>query len=184
MDQTFFCRCCGNSGFIQTGDIYACSNCGVTFTNPAQFSLPIIKMKRLTENAYDVIKGYDTDTGYDISSAYEYVIKPGETKLIKTDVAFEFPYNVGCQVRARSGLAKKGYIIANGPGTIDQSYRNGVGVLIYNSTNSDFNINPGDRIAQLVFEFVIQPQIQEVDVVNETDRNLNGFGSTGTSVNK
>jgi dUTP pyrophosphatase len=86
------------------------------------------------------------------------------------------------QIRARSGLAKKkGIQIANGPGTIDCGYRNQIGILLYNSSNENFVVEIGDRIAQLVPKPAPQLEIELVEELSETDRGLTGFGDSGVS---
>ena len=135
------------------------------------------------------------DAGYDIRSDNEEVrILPGETCMIHTSLYLEMPEHhwdtmvYECQVRSRSGLASKGFIVANAPGTIDQGYTGEVCILMLNtnsgSPNNDniFTIKPGDRIAQLVFTEVTKPTfIQQVDdyLPTKTDRGDKGFGSSG-----
>jgi dUTP pyrophosphatase len=100
--------------------------------------------------------------------------------MVKTDIAIELPPVYEAQVRARSGLAKKyGIQVANSPGTIDNGYRNGIGVLLFNSSPHDFKVEVGDRIAQLTIGQAIQAELEEVDSLSETDRGLTGFGDSG-----
>jgi dUTP pyrophosphatase len=83
------------------------------------------------------------------------------------------------QVRPRSGLAlKKGITVLNTPGTIDADYRNEIGVILFNTTDEDFVVNAGDRIAQIVLTKFEQINWVEVDELDETDR-TDGFGHTG-----
>lgn len=84
------------------------------------------------------------------------------------------------RVAPRSGLAVKNSI-DTGAGVIDEDYRGNVGVLLFNHSDVDFQINRGDRIAQLVLEKIITPTVVEVDSLDETERNTGGFGSTGVS---
>lgn len=110
-------------------------------------------------------------------------ITPGHRALIPTGLYVEIPVGYEIQVRPRSGLAlKKGITVLNTPGTIDSDYRNCIGVILINLSDEDFEINPGDRIAQLVLNKV--PQINWIlvgskDDLSSTDRGLGGFGSTG-----
>ena len=84
------------------------------------------------------------------------------------------------QVRPRSGLAlKNGVTVLNTPGTIDSGYRGEVGVILINLGQAAFDVRKGDKIAQMVIAPVTQPNIEETDVVDETDRGSGGFGSTG-----
>jgi dUTP pyrophosphatase len=105
-----------------------------------------------------------------------------ERCLVKTGLFLELPAGVEAQVRPRSGLAlKKGITVLNSPGTIDADYRGEVGVILINLSKDKFSINPGDRIAQLVFAKHEQADFQEVEVLSETDRGEGGFGSTGNN---
>jgi len=110
-------------------------------------------------------------------------IAPGHRVLIPTGLYVEIPVGYEIQVRPRSGLAfKKGITVLNTPGTIDSDYRNGIGVILINLSDEDFEINPGDRIAQLVLNEVPQINwilVESKDDLSSTDRGLGGFGSTG-----
>jgi dUTP pyrophosphatase len=127
-------------------------------------------------------KKHTSDAGFDISSAIDVDIPAGESKLIKTGVYLEMEEGWECQVRSRSGLAaKNGIFVLNSPGTIDCMYRNEVMVILKNTSNVDFHISAGDRIAQLVFSRV--PDYEMITLKDkpsaDTSRGLNGFGSTG-----
>jgi dUTP pyrophosphatase len=92
----------------------------------------------------------------------------------------QIPLGYEIQVRPRSGLAlKHGIAILNGPGTIDSDYRGEIGIILINLGNEPFAINHGDRIAQLVVQQVIQPEIRLVSQLEESSRGTGGFGSTG-----
>jgi len=105
---------------------------------------------------------------------------PLERKLIPTGIYLEIPTGFECQVRPRSGLAlKHGISVLNAPGTIDSDYRGEVGVILVNLSSVPFLINPGDRIAQLVFCEVAKANWIEQGELNKTDRGQDGFGSTG-----
>lgn len=106
---------------------------------------------------------------------------PGKNRvLIKTGIVLELPNGYECQVRARSGLSlKNGITLANGIGTIDNDYKNEVGVIIINHGEEDFIVKHGDRIAQLVFTPFTQAKFCDIENVSETKRGLGGFGSTG-----
>lgn len=104
-------------------------------------------------------------------------ILKGETLLIPTGIKIALPEGYEAQVRPRSGLAlKHGITVLNSPGTIDSDYRKEIGVILINHSDTDFLINPGDRIAQLVIAPVVQAQL-EIGSVDKNDRG--GFGSTG-----
>ncbi len=108
------------------------------------------------------------------------VLKPFERALVKTGLFMEIPAGFECQVRPRSGLAfKNGITVLNSPGTIDADYRGEIGVILINLSNEVFNIEDGERIAQLVFAQVEQAKWEESIVLSETERGAGGFGSTG-----
>lgn len=107
-------------------------------------------------------------------------IAPGGRALIPTEIYTAIPVGYEIQIRSRSGLAlKKGVFVLNSPGTIDAIYRNGYGVIIMNLGTEPFEVRQGDRIAQAVLVKVEQIEWEPVEVLDETDRNLGGFGSTG-----
>lgn len=108
------------------------------------------------------------------------VLKPLERILVKTGLFLEIPVGYECQVRPRSGLAyKNGITVLNAPGTIDADYRGEVGVILINLSNEDFIVNPGERVAQLVFAKYEQAEWIETEMLSETERGEGGFGSTG-----
>lgn len=109
-------------------------------------------------------------------------IRPGGRALIPTHLFTAIPEGYEAQVRSRSGLAlKHGIFVLNSPGTIDADYRNGWGVILANFGSSNFEVMQGDRIAQAILVKVEQITWKEVESLDETDRGLGGFGSTGTS---
>lgn len=107
-------------------------------------------------------------------------LAPMERKLIGTGLAFDIPPGYEGQVRPRSGLAlKNGLSIVNTPGTIDADYRGEVGILLINLGDSPIEINPGERIAQMIIAPVVLAELVVVETLSETSRNAGGFGSTG-----
>ena len=108
-------------------------------------------------------------------------LNPLERKLIPTGLYMALPAGYEAQVRPRSGLAiKKGITILNTPGTVDADYRGEVCVVLINLSNEPFVVNDGERIAQMVIAKHEQPELVEVDVLDETERGAGGFGHTGT----
>ena len=103
-----------------------------------------------------------------------------ERKLIPTGLSIELPEGFEAQIRPRSGLAfKHGIGIVNSPGTIDADYRGEIKVLLINLSNEPFEINTGDRIAQMIVARHEKVSWQEVEVLNETTRGAGGYGHTG-----
>lgn len=110
------------------------------------------------------------------------VIRRGERALIPTGLYFEIPEGYEIQVRPRSGLAlKSGVTVLNTPGTIDSDYRGELRVILANFGDSDFTVNNGDRIAQLVLCAVDKADFLPSETVSQTGRGAGGFGSTGVA---
>lgn len=107
-------------------------------------------------------------------------LKPLQRAIVKTGLFIALPQGYEAQVRPRSGLAvKKGITVLNSPGTIDADYRGEIGVVLVNLSGKDFIVNDGERIAQLVVAKYERIFWSEVDVLDETERGVGGFGSTG-----
>ena len=108
------------------------------------------------------------------------ILKPLARAIIKTGLFIELPVGFEAQVRPRSGLAAKhGLTVLNSPGTVDADYRGEIGVILVNLSNTDFKIENGERIAQLVIAKHERAAWNEVEQLNETSRGESGFGSTG-----
>lgn len=108
------------------------------------------------------------------------VLKPMERKLIPTGLHIELPQGYEAQIRARSGLAiKHGISLVNGIGTIDCDYRGEIKIILINLGNEEFLIEKGDRIAQMVIMKYERATLNEVEVLEESDRGQGGFGHTG-----
>ena len=108
------------------------------------------------------------------------VLHPLEHRLIPTGLFISLPEGYEAQVRPRSGLAfKHGITVLNAPGTIDADYRGEIGVLLVNLSNTDFVVNDGERIAQMVIARHEQGNFIEVDQLDETERGAGGYGHTG-----
>ena len=108
------------------------------------------------------------------------ILKPLARAIIKTGLFIELPVGFEAQVRPRSGLAAKhGLTVLNSPGTVDADYRGEIGVILMNLSNTDFKIENGERIAQLVIAKHERATWLEVNQLNETSRGEGGFGSTG-----
>lgn len=120
--------------------------------------------------------------GMDIRCAIEapVTLAPLERKLIPTGLYLELPAGYEAQIRPRSGMAlKRGLTVLNTPGTIDADYRGEVGVILINLSGEPQTIEPGERICQMVIARHEQPEIEEVEVLSETERGEGGFGHSG-----
>jgi len=145
--------------------------------------LKIMEVKVINQSNFDLPK-YETasSAGMDLraNTTEILVLQPLDRALIKTGLFLEIPAGYEAQVRPRSGLAlKKGLTVLNSPGTIDADYRGEVGVILVNLSNEAVSIEPGERIAQLVFASFEQATFTETETLTETARGAGGFGSTG-----
>ncbi|MDP4628421.1 MAG: dUTP diphosphatase, partial [Schleiferiaceae bacterium] len=110
------------------------------------------------------------------------LLQPGARALIPTGLRMALPPGWEAQVRPRSGLAlKQGITVLNSPGTIDADYRGPVGVILINHGADPFSVEPGERIAQLVFARFEQAVWQTVKELDQTERAEGGFGHSGRS---
>ncbi|MDY6393689.1 MAG: dUTP diphosphatase [Synergistales bacterium] len=108
------------------------------------------------------------------------VFKPMQRALIPTGLYMELEEGFEAQIRPRSGLAfKHGITVLNSPGTIDADYRGELKVLLINLSNEDFEINSGERIAQMIIAKHDKATIEEVEELSSTERGEGGFGHTG-----
>ena len=107
-------------------------------------------------------------------------LKPKTSSLIPTGISMAFSEEYEVQIRPRSGLAAKNNVsVLNTPGTIDSDFRGEIKVILFNHGGSDFVINNGDRIAQMVLSPVMKVEFEEASNLPETIRGKGGFGSTG-----
>ena len=105
---------------------------------------------------------------------------PGVTNIIPTGISVSIPERYEIQIRPRSGLSAKNSItVLNTPGTIDSDYRGEIKVILINLGNKEFQINPNDRIAQMVLCPIEKIEFEETELLEETKRGSGGFGSTG-----
>jgi deoxyuridine 5'-triphosphate nucleotidohydrolase len=116
--------------------------------------------------------------GYDLFAAEEISIPPRSRALVSLGFTMAFPPNVYARIAPRSGLAVKNSVDV-GAGVVDSDYRGVVRVLLINNGTGSFNVTPGSRIAQMIFERVEHPTLCEVSEIADTIRGAGGFGSTG-----
>lgn len=119
------------------------------------------------------------DTGYDVFAVEDAVISARGFAIVDTgiEVAYISP-GFWFKIEARSGLGFK-HSVAPHPGVVDNCYRGGLKIKLYNHSDTSYEVKKGDRIAQLVFYPVVEPQIDWMDEKINTARNENGFGSSG-----
>ena len=139
-----------------------------------------LKFKRIHPDAVLPAYAHPSDAGMDIRSVADVTVPARGRALVPTGLVVLLPPLYEAQVRPRSGLAlKHGITVLNTPGTIDSGYRGEIGVILFNSSDVDFRVKKGDRVAQVVISPVTQPVIEEAQEIDETDRGAGGFGSTG-----
>jgi dUTP pyrophosphatase len=139
---------------------------------------------RIINKSKNSLPGYETihSAGMDLRADLETTVtlKPMERKLIPTGLHIELPEGFEAQIRPRSGLAfKHGIGIINSPGTIDADYRGEIKVLLINFSDQEFEINTGDRIAQMIVAKHEKVDWEAVEILNDTVRGAGGYGHTG-----
>ena len=150
-----------------------------------------------SDNEQPLWKKHHEDAGWDIRSNVDISIKPGETAIVPTGVHVAIPEGYYGQIADRSGLAVQG-LSARG-GVIDAGYRDEIKVILHNETPfnhirideetgielvdliepNTFEIKKGERIAQFIILPVVLDEFIEVDALDETERGMNGLGSSG-----
>ena len=131
------------------------------------------------------IPSYQTNgsAGMDLRAYLEkdIVLRPLERSIVPTGLFMALPLGYEAQVRPRSGLAAKyGLTVLNSPGTIDADYRGEIGVILVNISNTDFTVQNGERVAQLVISKHARGEWVSVQNLSDTSRGSSGFGSTGS----
>lgn len=146
------------------------------------------RIKKLNPCAVMPTKASKGAAGFDLYSVEYHLIDPGAWAAVGTGFAMAGPSFAELQIRPRSGLAAKhGVTVLNAPGTVDPDYRGEVKVLLINHGREPFEIQPGDRIAQMVIGGIWSTLAEErpleigtfSDTLDETERGVGGFGSTG-----
>jgi len=155
---------------------------------------PNLRILKLFDDAKLPVRANPTDSGADVFIyRFEWYsfkpsindqsfieLLPGDRVLINTGLVATVGPGYEIQIRPRSGNAlKRGLTVLNTPGTIDESYRGMLGVIIINLSSIQQRLNVGDKIAQIVVQPVILSEIIEVESLNETDRGVSGFGDSG-----
>jgi dUTP pyrophosphatase len=140
-----------------------------------------LKIKRLHENALipRYAHGPSEDAGMDLHSVAAVTLAPGEAKLVPTGLAIELPPGYEAQIRPRSGLALKHSItLPNSPATIDPGYRGEIRVILLNLGREPFEVQPGERIAQMIIARYEVVEWEETELAQSV-RGEGGFGSSG-----
>ncbi|GGA68159.1 deoxyuridine 5'-triphosphate nucleotidohydrolase [Flavobacterium palustre] len=140
----------------------------INIINKSQHALP----------SYETIASAGMDLRANLTESI--VLQPLDRTIVKTGLFIELPIGYEAQVRPRSGLAAKhGITVLNSPGTVDADYRGEIGVILVNLSNQAFEIQNGERVAQLIIAKYERAEWIEVEELTETSRGAGGFGSTG-----
>ena len=140
-----------------------------------------LRFVKLSDKATLPTRAHDNDAGLDLHAAESARLAPGARVSVGTGLAVQIPDGVGGLVLPRSGMAiKHGVTLVNSPGLIDPGYRGEVRVLLLNTDPSvEFQITPGDRIAQLLLVPVVHATPLNAEALDDSTRGEGGFGSTG-----
>jgi dUTP pyrophosphatase len=142
-----------------------------------------MKVKIVNKSPFDTpFYATEKSAGMDIKANIEtpITLAPLERAMVPTGLYIALPEGTEAQIRPRSGLAAKhGVTVLNTPGTIDADYRGEIKVILVNLSSTEFIINPGERIAQMVVARYEHVEWDSVELLDETERGAGGFGCTG-----
>ncbi len=155
-------------------EILTCGTC-----EAAGYTVPV---KLLTAAARLPQRAYEHDAAYDVHAAERHVIEPLGRAVVGTGIALGLPPGLAALTLPRSGLAARhGISIVNAPGLIDPGYRGEVRIILLNTDREKpFTVEPGDRIAQLLFVPLSDVRLTQTPDLDSTHRGAQGFGSSGT----
>lgn len=122
-------------------------------------------------------RAHSTDAGLDLYAPYDFKLGVRGYRRINTGVCVELPKDTVGFIKSKSGLMASAGILTDG--TIDEGYTGEIGVVLFNLGPHAVQFDRGDKIAQLVIQPVLYPEIELVEALVSTDRGSNGFGSTG-----
>ena len=137
----------------------------------------VVQIKRLSENATLPIRATPGSAGLDLFSAEDVTIAPDSQSMVKTDLAMKCPENTYIKLADRSSMALKKLRVA--AGIIDSDFLGNVTVILHNYNNTSYYVKKGQRVCQMIVTPIVMPNIVEVDELELTERNINGFGSSG-----
>ncbi|KAK4145449.1 dUTPase-like protein [Dichotomopilus funicola] len=161
---------------IKTDDSTTTTN--ETMASLAKLPPPPLLVKKLSEKAQLPTRGSAFAAGYDLFAARPTAIPARGKALVDLDISISLPADTYGRIAPRSGLASK-HFIDTGAGVIDADYRGPVKVLLFNHAETEYTVQEGDRVAQLIVERIYTPEVLEVQELEETVRGAGGFGSTG-----
>ena len=138
-----------------------------------------IKIKRLDKDIEIPSFAYEGDAAFDLRSCEDFMLPPGEMKIVKTGLAMSIPDGFRGIIKDRSGLAAK-HSLHTMAGVIDSGYRGEIGIVLINLGSEEFAVEKGMRVAQIIIQPCLNVSVSEVESLDdETERGDGGFGSTG-----
>ena len=140
----------------------------------------LLKFVKASDKACTPTKGSLFAAGHDLYSAVDEIIKPWGKAIISTDLIVALPMGTYGRIAPRSGLATY-HSINVGAGVIDPDFRGIIKIILFNHSNVEFQVKRGDRVAQLICEKIVNPDLLEVSPLSlsKTVRGSSGFGSSG-----
>ncbi|AIE47822.1 dutpase [Peridroma alphabaculovirus] len=137
----------------------------------------VLKYKK-AENAYAPLQSTAGAAGYDLRTPVDFVIRARDWHSVDVGVALQMPEGMYAQIKSRSGMAFKHQVVA-AAGVIDNDYRGTISVLLFNHGKKSRQFRRGDKIAQFIVRKYCVLPLQECDALSPTERDADGFGSTG-----
>lgn len=144
--------------------------------------MPQLRVLKLDPSAHPPERANPGDLGYDLFALEHSVIAEGETKIIRTGLALEFPEGWGGIIKDRSSVAVKGVTVC--AGVIDNGYRGEIKIALFNHSGDKFTVERDMKIAQLIPAPVTDWRVTVVEKLNDTQRGEDGFGSSGSHKQK
>ena len=153
----------------------------------------IVNIRRISETAITPVKSHTQDACFDLFANEDVVLKYGETKVVPTGISIELPDGYYADIRSRSGLTSKSALRVH-LGTIDSNYRGDIGIICENASHrklsslnyidTDIIVKRGDKIAQILVQKLQEIELVEVNELSDSERGINGFGSTDNKEGK
>ena len=137
-----------------------------------------VKIKKMHKDAVVPKYAHEGDAGVDFFAITKHSLKSGERCLVGTGIAMEIPEGYVGLIWDKSGLSAKHGIKVMG-GVVDAGYRGEVKVCLFNLSGKEFNIEKGDKIAQMLIQKIENPEIEEAEILSDSERGAAGHGSTG-----
>ena len=137
-----------------------------------------LRVKRLDPRAVVPFYVYAGDAGADLVVIEDVTVEPGQTVDIPTGWAIEPATGTYVRITGRSSTLRKRNLLVN-EGIIDNGYRGPLFVCVKNLNGHPVQVKAGDRLAQIIVEWIVRPQVVEVEDLSDSDRGTNGFGSSG-----